>query len=437
MYLAKLLRLHTAVVLLIVGATSYGVCESQPIEETTKEAITMSQLSDYPYESRYVTVKGARMHYIEKGEGDPVLFIHGQPTWSYTWRNVLPYVSARGRAIAVDLIGMGMSDKPNLEYAYGDHFGYLEGFIEALGLRNVTLVGHDWGSVLAFDYATRHESNVKGLVFLEALIPPAFPLPSLEALPEPAREMFAGFRDPRKGRKLLIEQNMFIEQMLPNMVVRSLTEAEMDAYRLPFLDPASREPVYRWPNELPIGGQPQHMHALFEQLGQWLVESSLPKLHLYASPGAANPAEVVSWVTENFKNTESVYVGEGIHFIQEDQPEGIGRAIAEWLRRQNFAASAAGKPQAFVVAHSTILDPEAFQEYARQAGGTLAEFGGTVLLKGKTSDVLAGDHGHKTVGVLGFPSSEHAWKWYHSSRYQELIELRDRAAEMTVVVYSE
>jgi len=284
-------------------------------------------------ESRFVEVLGSQMHFVESGQGDPILFIHGQPTWSYLWRNVMPYVDGRGRAIAVDLIGMGRSDKPAIDYRYADHFRYLEGFIEALGLRNVTLVVHDWGSVLGLDYAMRHEPNVRGVAFMEALIPPAFPKSSLGAMPEGARELFAGFRDPELGRKLLVDQNVFVEQLLPGMILRTLADEEMDAYREPFLDPASREPVYRWPNELPIGGQPQELDTLIRTIGVWLAETDLPKLHVYASPGAANPPELVAWTAENLPNIETAFVGAGIHFIQEDQPEAVGRAIADWLRR--------------------------------------------------------------------------------------------------------
>lgn len=289
--------------------------------------------ANFPFEPHYVEVHGARMHYVEAGQGDPVLFIHGQPTWSYLWRNIIPHVARHRRAVAVDLIGMGRSDKPALEYRYEDHRRYLDGFIEALGLTNLALVLHDWGSVLGFDYARRHEGRVQGLAFMEALVPPAFPLPGYEALPEPARALFRDFRNPEKGRALLIDQNLFIEQMLPGMTLRTLRPEEMDAYRAPFRDPATREPIYRWPNELPIGGEPADMHALLTEVGAWLRETRLPKLHLYATPGAANPPEVAAWTAMHLPNTEAVLVGEGLHFIQEDQPEAISEALVAWLGR--------------------------------------------------------------------------------------------------------
>lgn len=288
---------------------------------------------DFPYEGRYVPVLDSRMHYVEGGEGPPLLFIHGQPTWSYLWRNVLPWVEGRGRAVAVDLIGMGRSGKPKIDYRFEDHARYLEAFIDALELDDLVLVGHDWGSVLALDWARRHEGRTAGLVLMEALIPPAFPLAGLDALPEPARDAFAGFRDPVKGRELLIERNAFIEKMLPGMVMRRLGEAEMEAYRQPFSDPSTREPVYRWPNELPIGGEPEYTDALIRRIGDWLRTTPLPKLHVYASPGAANPPELVRWLADHLANLETAFVGAGLHFIQEDQPEAVGRAIEDWLRR--------------------------------------------------------------------------------------------------------
>lgn len=294
----------------------------------------MTQISaEFPYESHYAPVLGTQMHYVEAGDGDPVLFLHGQPTSSYLWRNIIPWVAPHGRAVAVDLIGMGKSGKPDIEYRYTDHIKYLEEFINTLGLSGMSLVMHDWGSTLGFDFAMRHEGNIKGLAFMEALIPPAFPLPGYEALPEAAREIFKGFRDPDQGRKLLIEQNMFIEKLLPGMIMRQLRDEEMNAYRAPFLDPAAREPVYRWPNELPIGGEPAHTHQLMEKTGAWLTRTELPKLHLYADPGAINPSEVAAWARANMKNIETVAVGPGLHYIQEDQPEAIGRALAQWLQR--------------------------------------------------------------------------------------------------------
>jgi len=208
---------------------------------------------DFPYQSHYVDALGSKMHYIDEGTGDPILFLHGNPTSSYLWRNIIPHLGSLGRCVAPDLIGMGKSDKPDIEYRFFDHVKYVEGFIEKLGLRNITLVIHDWGSALGFHYASRHEKNIKAIAFMEAIL---MPIPGWEAMPDGSAEMFRAFRTPEVGRDLIVNQNIFVEQVIPGSIVRKLTEAEMDHYREPFKDPATRKPVWRWPNEIPVAGEP-------------------------------------------------------------------------------------------------------------------------------------------------------------------------------------
>ncbi len=286
--------------------------------------------ADYPYAPHFVNVAGSRIHYVEQGEGEPILMLHGNPTSSYLWRNVIPFVSPVGRVIAMDLIGFGESDKPKIDYTLQDHYRYVEGFIAALGLKNVTLVIHDWGSVLGLEYARQHPDNVKAIAMMEAIIPPAFPMPSVDAL----GDLFRQFRDPEKGRELLIDQNVFIEQILADATItRKMTTAEMDHYRAPFIDPASRLPIYVWPNELPIGGEPARNVQAVQQIGEWLKQSGVPKLLLYARPGAIVSPESALWMQQNYRNLDAVFVGYGRHYIQEDQPESIGRNIAMWYRR--------------------------------------------------------------------------------------------------------
>jgi haloalkane dehalogenase len=287
--------------------------------------------TDFPYESRFVEVEGSKMHYVEVGSGDPILFLHGQPTSSYLWRNVLPHLAPLGRAIAPDLIGFGRSDKPDIEYRFVDHARYIDGFIEALGLDRLTFVVHDWGSGLGFHWARRHPERVRGLAFFEAILAP---IPSWDDFPAELRDVFRGFRSPETGRSLLIDQNVFIEKVLPGAVVRGLTEVEMDRYREPFKDPASREPVYRWPNELPIGGEPADVTEIVGAYNAWLQETDVPKLLLYAEPGAITRAPLVEWCRENLSELEVVHVGAGIHYLQEDNPDGIGKAVADWYRRK-------------------------------------------------------------------------------------------------------
>ena len=317
-----------AVAALVLGATP-AVAVGQTADAPHPGIAALS--ADFPYESRFVEVDGVRMHYVEQGTGDPILFLHGNPTSSYLWRNVIPFVSGEGRAIAVDLVGFGRSDKPESGYTFQEHYAYLEGFIEALALEDLTLVVHDWGSALGLHYAANHSDNVRGVAMMEAITPPAFPMPSLAAM-GPYEDTFRAFRDPEMGRALLIDQNAFIEQLLPQAILRPLTVAEMDAYRAPFLDAADREPIFVWPNEIPIAGEPARNVAVVEAIGQWLSTSDQPKLVLYAAPGALTPPEAAAWMAANFPNTESRFVGFGVHYLQEDEPESIGRNIADWYR---------------------------------------------------------------------------------------------------------
>jgi len=295
-----------------------------PTATTAKPPIA----ADFPFELHFVEVLGSKMSYVDEGEGDPILFIHGNPTSSYLWRNVIPHLTDDARVIAVDLIGMGESDKPDIEYRFFDHVKYLDGFIEELGLENITLVIHDWGSGLGFHYASRHESNIKGIAFMEAILAPI----TWEDFPEDFRETFQAFRTPDVGRDLIINQNVFIEQVLPGSIVRKLSEEEMNHYRKPFLEPSSREPVWRWPNELPIAGEPKDMVETVTAYNRWLQQTELPKLLFYATPGVLVTAPVVEWSKQNLKNLQTVDIGAGIHFLQEDNPDLIGSEIAKWYQ---------------------------------------------------------------------------------------------------------
>ena len=285
--------------------------------------------ADFPYESHYIEVAGARVHYIEKGQGDPIVFLHGNPTWSYLWRNIIPYLTPWGRCIALDLIGMGKSDKPDIDYRFFDHVKYVEGFIGAMGLQSITLVVHDWGSALGFHYASRHTANVKGIAFMEALL---MPVSSWEVFPEDARQMLQAFRTPEVGWDLIVRQNVFVEQVIPGSVVRTLTGEEMNRYREPFKEPASRKPVWRWPNEIPIAGEPADVVEAVETYTRWLKSTELPKLLLFATPGAVLTAPLVQWCQQNLKNLTIADTGQGIHYLQEDNPHGIGSELARWYK---------------------------------------------------------------------------------------------------------
>ncbi len=285
--------------------------------------------AEFPFKSRFIEVNGSNLHYVEEGEGDPILFLHGNPTSSYLWRNIIPHVTSLGRAIAPDLIGMGKSDKPDIEYSFFDHVKYVEGFIEKMGLKNITLVIHDWGSALGFYYAMRHPENLKGLAFMEAILAP---IPSWDGFPEEVKEMFQAFRTPEVGWDMIVNQNMFVEQVLPGLVVRGLTEAEMDHYREPFIEPSSRKPVWRWPNEIPIAGDPPEVVEAVSAYNQWLQQSDLPKLLFYGAPGILGSPQMVEWSIQNLKNLKTVDIGAGIHFLQEDNPDLIGSELAKWYQ---------------------------------------------------------------------------------------------------------
>ncbi|MEM6387699.1 MAG: haloalkane dehalogenase [Pseudomonadota bacterium] len=284
--------------------------------------------------SAFVDVNGARMHYIEAGEGDPIVFLHGQPTSSYLWRNVMPFLQDQGRVIAPDLIGFGQSDRPDLDYTFQTHFDYVSGFMDALELDDVTLVVHDWGSILGLNWARLNEDRVSAVVFMEALVAPAFPMADIAQF-GPYADTFRAFRDPETGPVLLMEQNVFIEQVLPSSILRPLTQAEMDAYRAPFPEGSNRTPLLRWPNELPIAGEPARNVAVFEAINGWLSTSQTPKLLIYFDPGVLVPPEAAQWMQANYADLDIRYGGHALHFVQEDQPTAIGRLTSDWLRSLN------------------------------------------------------------------------------------------------------
>lgn len=284
----------------------------------------------FPYEKRRITVQGAELAYVDEGSGEPVLFLHGNPTSSYLWRNVMPHLAKDARIIAPDLIGMGDSEKIDSEYRYVDHYRYLSGFIEALGLDKVTLVLHDWGSGLGFHWAKQNPDKVKAIAFMEAIVSV---VPSWDAFPDDFRELFQAFRTDGVGQQMIMEKNMFVEQVLPGAVVRGLTDDEMAVYRAPYPTVESRKPLWRWPNEIPIEGTPADVTEIVTAYSEWLRETELPKLLLHATPGGLIREPVVQMLKQALPNLETVDIGPGVHFVQEDNPHGIGEAIRDWYRR--------------------------------------------------------------------------------------------------------
>lgn len=282
----------------------------------------------FPFQSHTCEVLDSTIHYIDEGSGDPILFLHGNPTSSYLWRNIIPYVTSLGRAIAPDLIGMGRSDKPDIDYRFEDHYRYLSAFIAALGLDNITLVIHDWGSGLGFHYASQHPERIKGIAFMEAILRPL----QWDDFPPDFRLGFQMMRAPGIGWLAVSVANIFVKQVLPNAVVRDLGDEEMAAYSAPFPTVASRKPVRQWPLEIPINGYPSRMVNIVGDYSAWLQQSPLPKLLFHANPGGLVPAEVVDWCRENLPNLTTVDIGPGIHFVQEDNPHLIGEELATWYQ---------------------------------------------------------------------------------------------------------
>ena len=290
---------------------------------TTKEIS-----ADFTFESRYVEIHGSKIHYIDEGAGDPVLFLHGNPTSSYLWRNIIPYLLPHGRCIAPDLIGMGKSDKPDLAYRFFDHVKYIDGFINKLNLSNITLVIHDWGSALGFDYAMRHENNIKGIAFMESLVKPM----RWEDFPSDFKMGFKLMRTPRLGWFMISVLNIFITQILPKATIRKLYTEEKAHYAAPYKTVKSRRPVRQWPCEIPIDGQPADVHEIITNYNQWLQESAIPKILFFAAPGGIINEKTVEWCRQNLKNLKVVDIGAGLHYIQEDNPHLIGEELAKWYQ---------------------------------------------------------------------------------------------------------
>ncbi|MEM6347952.1 MAG: haloalkane dehalogenase [Bacteroidota bacterium] len=289
--------------------------------------------AEFPFESKYLEVYGAKMHYVEeyKDESNPdqltFLFLHGNPTSNYLWRNIIPYVEGVGSAIAPDLIGMGKSDKPEIDYTFADHAKYLEEFIRLKNLKNVVLVLHDWGSGLGFHYASRHEENIVGIAFMEAVTKPL----TWKDAAFTERILFKRLRDEKKGHKMIAENNFFIDKFLFELgTVRELTEEEKEYYSAPYPTVESRKPVETWPKEIPFDGKTATNYAAINAYSQWLEASTLPKLLLYATPGMILKRKSVERIKRDFQNLEAVFVGKGKHYLQEDHPHEIGIALQNW-----------------------------------------------------------------------------------------------------------
>jgi len=278
-----------------------------------------------------VPVLDSKIAYRELGarQARAVVFLHGNPTHSFIWRNIMPHVAGKAWCLAPDLIGFGASGKPDIAYSFLDHAAYLEGFLQQMAVEEFVLVGQDWGGALAIHLAARYPGKVRGMALMEFVRPS----PTWEAFHplEAARERFKLMRAPGSGEEFVLQQNAFIEQMLPKGSLRPLSADEMDAYRAPFPTPASRKPMLAFPRMMPIAGEPADVYQLIERNEAVLATAQYPKLILYSPHGVLTPRSVAERYAQKLANCKLVKLGEGTHNIQEDHPDAIGRAIADWL----------------------------------------------------------------------------------------------------------
>ena len=283
-----------------------------------------------PYDKKFADVLGHRMAYVEEGEGAPIVLLHGNPTSSYLWRDVIPHLTGLGRCIAPDLIGMGDSDKLDGEgddrYRFVEHRRYLDALLDQLGVtEDVTLVVHDWGSGLGFDWANRHRDAVRGIAYMESIVRPV----TWDDWPDGATDIFRGMRS-EAGEAIVLEKNVFVERILPASIQRDLTEEEMAVYRAPFAEPGeARRPTLTWPRQIPIDGEPSDVHDIVAAYAEWLATADVPTLFVDADPGMILTGPQRDFCRAWPNQTEVTVPG--LHFVQEDSGDAIGRAIADWL----------------------------------------------------------------------------------------------------------
>lgn len=285
-----------------------------------------------PYQKKRMSVLGHEMAYLDEGEGRPVVFLHGNPASSYLWRNIIPYVTDGYRAIAPDLMGMGDSDKPPMQETYQESAAYLHAFLDSLELQDAVLVIHDWGSALGWHYARTRPERISAVAFMEAMAPPFMPIEDMTVLGPEMTQFMRGIRTPGVGEQMILEQNLFLDGFMRHDGA-GLSEEVMAEYNRPFPTPESRQIVLDWPREIPMEGTPADVHAIVQANSDFVAASTFPKLMFHVSPGAVIPMAAAEWIKENLTNIESIYLGEGGHFIQEQFPDEIGAGLADWLTR--------------------------------------------------------------------------------------------------------
>lgn len=288
-------------------------------------------LDELLLDSHYIDVLDSSMHYFDEGQGEPILFLHGMPTWSYLWRNVIPYLRQDYRCIAVDLIGMGRSGKPDIAYTAFDHIRYINAFIEALDLKNIRLVMHAWGSVMGFHYAMQHANNIKALAFFESHVRANV---DLDMVSLPMQEITSLLSQPDGGYEVINNSDFFVKSLLPAGILRRLSDKEMSYYLEPFKSPGSRKPLWQYLQDLPLGEGPKDIVALIDDYSKKLCDSEIPKLMLYAVPGFNTTIDTVRWAQQHLPNLTQVDVGDALHYIPESNPEIVGKTLSEWFKKQ-------------------------------------------------------------------------------------------------------
>lgn len=310
---------------LLIGLPAFAIGSRLSDGSTSVEKDKISAVDPYP--RKRIAVLDSEISYVDTGRGDPIVFLHGNPTSSYLWRNIISHVSELGRCLAPDLIGMGQSGKsPSRAYRFVDHERYFDGWFNALGLtKNVVFVVHDWGSALAFNRTFRYPDQVQAIAYMEAIVQSR----RWEELPP--NSPFHALRS-EKGEHMVLDENFFVEVMLPSGILRKLNAEEMAVYRAPYRDREARLPTLVWPREIPIEGEPPDVVAIVERYGKWLSQSAIPKLFFIGEPGRILVAGRSREFARSWPNQQVVTV-KGIHYLQEDSPAEIGSALAEFVKR--------------------------------------------------------------------------------------------------------
>ncbi len=287
--------------------------------------------AEFPFESHYSEVKGAKIHYIDEGEGDPIVFLHGMPACNYLWRNIIPSMSKRARCIAPDLIGMGKSDKPDIAYTIFDHIDYISEFVDSLKLKNITFVLHGWGSIIGFDYAmaAKNKNKIRGVAFYESHVRP---VTSWDMLSLPVQQLAAMLIDPKSAKRSIMKDNYMIEKLLQRGVLRKLSDAEMQYYSAPFQTEESRKVLWQYLQDLPLGSGPADVVELIARYSTALQKSKLPKLMFYTIPGYITTIDTVTWCRDHLQNLSLIDLGEALHFIQETNPEMFAQEFEKWYK---------------------------------------------------------------------------------------------------------